>query len=437
MWWKRLGFVVLVAVLLCSTVCPASAQAPIRWATYVTADGIVSFDYPEGWLVQELEGGFMIHDEASYEQLWLIVLPYERDWSALEHADFFLSLLQVDYPDMQGMDWEVDETGDIALVDLLYGTGRNSALGYALVIKDNDYAQTLWFHYLANQAMFDADRALDILGGFAGSLASYPGTVPPADSGARMARIDRNVDGFLFVLEFALGSPLSLAEETMIAEELKGVLMGYSEDELLAYDDFPYIVGFIMALDDPEQLAELKIGLEESIWEWVEQSDPNDPVVAVIREALLEADRVLVPGRTPLTEVAATAYAEFYVFAEHLGKGGAADLRSISPSKVREVKGRLVEAWNEFGQGDKEQVLQLPAVWTTLRRAVSLGDDQDREYAVRVITNALPRATYGQSQDASYDPIKWLNYQTTLEIQKQTFNYYMWSMGYNQTIYGF
>ena len=181
----------------------------------------------------------------------------------------------------------------------------------------------------------------------------------------------------------------------------------------------------------------MKIGLEESIWEWVEQSDPNDPVVAAIREALLEADRVLVPGRTPLTEVAATAYAEFYVFAEHLGKGGAADLRSISPNRVREVKGRLVEAWNEFGQGDKEQVLQLPAVWTTLRRAVSLGDDQDREYAVRVITNALPRATYGQSQDASYDPIKWLNYQTTLEIQKQTFNYYMWSMGYNQTIYGF
>ena len=135
--------------------------------------------------------------------------------------------------------------------------------------------------------------------------------------------------------------------------------------------------------------------------------------------------------------MAATAYAEFYVFAEHLGKGGATDLRSISPNRVREVKGRPMEAWNEFGQGDKEQVLQLPAVWTTLRRAVSLGDDQDREYAVRVITNALPRATYGQSQDASYDPIKWLNYQTTLEIQRQTFNYYMWSVGYHQTIYGF
>ncbi|HHT90253.1 MAG TPA: hypothetical protein GXZ68_04685 [Firmicutes bacterium] len=438
MWWKRFALGTLIVLLACSAFCAASSEDAVRWRTYVTADGYVSFDYPDGWVVQENESGFMIYDQESYEQLWLVILGFERTWTALEHAEYFIALIQEETPEMQGTNWESDQSGDMVLIDLQHGTGQKSAQGYALVVKDNEYEQTLWFHYLANRDMFNEDRALSILGGFANSLASSLSTAAPAGADAKMERIARNVDGFLFVLEFALGSPLTLAEETLIGAELKGVLMDYSDDELLQFDDFPLFVEFLMTLNDPEDLAEMKVSLQEVMWEWVEESDPDDPIVNLVREAMLEADRVLVPGGTALTEVAAMAYAELFVFAEHLGNDGAADLRAIPERRVQEIKEQLVEAWPAFSQEEKEQVLEFPAVWTTLRRALSLGDEEDREHALRLIRSAIPQENRSaSSNDESYDPIKWINYQTTLQIQNQTFNHYMWSVGYNKTIYGF
>lgn len=209
-----------------------------------------------------------------------------------------------------------------------------------------------------------------------------------------MERINRNVDGFLFILEFALGSPLTLAEENLITAELQGILMGYSDAELAQYDDFPFYVQVIMALEDQQELADMKSALEEAIWEWIEESDPFDPIVSAIKEAMLEADRILVPGKTPLTEVAATAYGEFLAFAEQIESSRTADLRSISERRVREIKERLVEAWRGLNQQEKEQVLQLPAVWTTLRRVLNLGDDKDRAYAIQIIRDAAPHAVH-------------------------------------------
>jgi len=438
MWRRQLALGALLVLLVCSTFCNASSERLTSWSHYLGPDGSVSFYYPEGWIVEEDESGFMIYDEESFEQLWLVILPYERIWTAQEHAEFFLALIQEDYPDMDGSNWEPDESGNVVVFDLQYGTGQESAHGYGLMIKDTAYEQALWFHYLAPQYMFSEDRGLSILEGFVNSLASGAESAPPAGSeSARMERINRNADGFLFILEFALGSPLSLAEETLIATELKEVLMEYSEEELAGFDEYPLFVQFIMSLQDQEELAEVKLSLEESVWGWVEESDPDDPIVSLIREAMLQADRIIVPGRTPLTEVAAMAYAEFVAFAEHLWNGGIADPGAISDGEVQEIKEQLVEAWGEFSQEEKEQVLQLPAVWTTLRRTLYHGDEAAREHALLLISNAVPQGTEATSDGETYNPNKWLNHQATLAIQQQTFNHYMWSVGYHSTIWGF
>ena len=85
----------------------------------------------------------------------------------------------------------------------------------------------------------------------------------------------------------------------MIGSQLRDVMMTFSEERMLEFDDFPFYAAFLMVMDDREELMDMQIALEQAVWDWVEQSEPNDPVVELIREALLEADRILVPGRTP------------------------------------------------------------------------------------------------------------------------------------------
>lgn len=438
MWRKWLVLGVLVVLLASSAICEASAAVPLHWMRYTTADGLVSFEYPSGWLVVETESGFMIHDEYDSQQLWLVPLPYQRSWSAKEHADYFLGLLQAENPDVYGGDWQSDQSGDMILMELIYGRGPNTALGYTLIIKDNEYQQALWLHYLAYLDLFDEDRALSILGDFVDSLALMPDYPSPAADDSRMARINRNVDGFLFVLEFSLGNPLSLAEENRISEGLRRIFRGYSDEELTEYDDYPFYAAFIWAMEDQAELADLQMELEAAAWEWVEERGLSDPIISLIRTALLEADNILIPGKAPLTEVAAAAYAELYVFAEHLGSGGAPDLGFISERRVEEVRAQLVDTWGHLTQEEREQVLQLPAVWTALRRAISLGGAQDRAYALQVINSAAPQfASRGAWYADSHDPIQWLDYQRTQGVAKKTFDYFRWSLGYHNAIYGF
>jgi hypothetical protein len=142
-----------------------------------------------------------------------------------------------------------------------------------------------------------------------------------------------------------------------------------------------------------------------------------------------------------LTEVAAMAYSEFVAFAEHLWENGPSDPAMISDRTVQEIKEQLMEAWGDFSQEEKEQVLDLPAVWATLRRALKNGNEDDREYALRVIRSSVPQNVSTGDSPASpegeQEPMSWVQHNAMLAIQQQTFNYYMWSVGYHKTIYGF
>jgi hypothetical protein len=458
MWWKRLRFYSLIGLLAWSLAMLGTAFAPsavaraegaeVGWNKYVTEDGSFSFHYPRGWVVGETESGIVIHDVDTYEQLWLVLLPYQGHWTAAEHADFFLGLVQEENPDMQAYGWEL--VGDDAVFfGLVQGSEQRRADGMGIVLKNSAFEQALWFHYLAPADLFAEERGYLILEGFVNSLTSGVGSLPPEGSAeARAVRLDRNADGFLFVLEFALGSPLSLAEETLILKELTGIWREYSEAELAAYDEYPLFAEFIMSMSDQGELAEVQESVGASIWEWIEESDPGDPIVSVIRAAFLEGDQVLVQGAIPLTEVAATAYAELLAFAEFLAQNGGEDAASsaalpsmIGDGAVREIKEQLMDAWPSFSQEEQQQVEALPAVWTTLRRALGSADEADSRYARSVILQLAP--TPGESsdadstQDGSYDPMAWARHQTMLQIQQQTFNHYMWSVGYHSTLLGF
>lgn len=447
MWCERLGWSSLLAgllmlmLVLCVPFSPCAAEEAVNWNKYVTADGSLSFYYPVGWIVQEDESSFVIHDERSYEQLWLVILPYQDLWTARDHAEFFLGLIQEENPEMQGYGFESQGDGAV-LFGLVHGSDQNRAEGVGLVLKDSEFKQALWFHYLAPGDMFVESRSFAILEGFVSSLGPGSSAVSPASNGdARTERINQNADGFLFILEFALGAPLSLAEETLILNELRAALVEYSDAELAGYDDYPGFAQFIMSLANQDELIEVKRALHESVWEWVGESDPDDPLVSLIREALLEADEILVRGTTPLTEVAATAYAEFVAFAEHLVSNGlaSADPSSIRADTVREIKRQLVDAWLGFSQEEKEQVLNLPAVWTTLRRALSHGEPEDRDYALNIIAKAAPReisASTDESYEGKYDPMALARHQTMLQINQMTFNHWQYSRGYTSTIWG-
>ena len=438
--WKK-HFLLGALIVLLALNLPGYAAA-VDWAKYVTVDDSFSFHYPQGWTVTETESGFMIHEPDTFEQLWMVVLPYQDHWTAEEHAQFFLSVIQEDNPEMQATAWAYAK--DSVFFELLYGNGQDRAEGMGLVLKDSQFEQALWFHYLTPSDAYIAERAETILEGFVNSLATGATSMPPEGRTAvsepldRMERIDRNADAFLFILEFALGTPLSLWEETMVLTELKGAWTDYSDAELAPYDDYPGIVEAIMYLADQTELAELQEVLASSLWEWIEESDSDDPIVNPIHVHMLKADRRLVDGVIPLTERAATAYAEFLAYAELLEQEASATPDMIERNVVEEIKDQLIQAWTQFGEEEQEQIAALPAVWTTLRRVMRHGDSSDQDFARNTVRQAASKKEPAASDGGSAgEAMSWIAHQNMLWSNQQTFNHYMWCRGYHATPFGY
>ena len=148
MWWKRLTFAVVIVLLACAAFGSASAEANVRWRTYVNADG-VSFEYPDGWVVEEIESGFMVYDEETYEQLWLVVLPMNKAGTLriMVNGSWPSSRRKTQKWTLLAGNWM---RPGLCLFNLQQGAGQYSAHGFGLTIKDNEYEQTLWFHYLVH-----------------------------------------------------------------------------------------------------------------------------------------------------------------------------------------------------------------------------------------------------------------------------------------------
>ena len=430
---SRLAASLLLVIALAFPAPAAGAQrTEVTWAKYVSADRGFSFHYPSGWRVQEGESAVMVIAPDGEEQLCLFQLPYYSDWGPEEHARLMVAALGEDSPGFEASGWETDAAAGMSSFELTYGDGVSGYLGMGLVVMDRRAEQSMWFHYLCNAGRLARDYpdgwGWNLLEDFVTSLADGAGSQRPG-------RVAANADSFLFVLGFALGSPLSMSEEELILDQLEQSWSQLPESELSAYDDYPRVAAIITQIGDQSQLSEVQQLLRATVQEWLEDSDPTDHVVKLIAERVMGADVVLRAGPPDLTEVAATSYAELMAYAELLASARGAEPADVNAADVREIREQLVQAWASFNPAQRDQVLTTPAVWTALRRSVARGSADDRATALNLIAGLAPYAAT-QASSASA-PMNMAARSAMLMVQQKTFDHWMWCMGYRRTPFGF
>ena len=215
----------------------------------MVSDGSMSFHHPQGWPVSEV-GGTILANGPDGEQLCLCALPYYQGWGPEQHARFMVAALQAQNPGLQVTGWKTDPAGDAVFLDLAYSGEGFNYVGTGLVIADALAEQAVWFHYLCAESKYSESRAEQVFKGFVTSLAEGASSQPPG-------RLARNADAFAFVVGFALGSPLSMAEEEVVLAELERYWSGRSESELAVYDEYHEIVS-ICEIGDRQQLADVQ-----------------------------------------------------------------------------------------------------------------------------------------------------------------------------------
>ena len=434
----------LACIVLVLFVSSTAYAAQVTWAKHVSQDGSFSFHYPKGWQVHEDESVIVLEGEDSGEQVYFFSLPYEHTWSAEEHARFMLSALQAENPGLEAYGWESDSESETVLFNLVYGSGSHSYDGLGLVIKDSESRQALWLHYFAPSENYSQSLGAYILQGFLGSIAPGSTSKPPdegqvsssGEDDKKAERILENANAFMFILEFALGSPLSLSEEYMILSELQKSWSQRSAAELAKYDDYPDMVSIVMHIDDQHRLADIQQALAASVLEWIDESDPDDPIVRMIRTHMIEDDKTLVAGDPRLTELIASAYGELMAYAELLQRDPEARPGSIDEDEVEEIKGRLVDVWLQLSREERQLAETVPAVWSTLRHSLAHGDSSDQESARGIIVKLAPDRP-SQSQDTEGAPMSMFQHSILLQAQQATFNHWMWCQGYRYTPFGY
>ncbi len=252
----------------------------------------------------------------------------------------------------------------------------------------------------------------------------------------RVGPMEKNARAFLFVLEFALGAPLNQTQENVILKELLTGWKTQSPESLTKYDQYPQLVTLILALGQ-QDLEKLRLELEKSTREWLEQSDQTDPVVQIVRQQLEQKSNVLVSNTPPLTEMVAAAYAEMIAFADVLAVNPNATTADIPVTAVETIRGLLQNSWNKFSQAQRNDVLTCPGLWITFRTLFQYGSAVERE-KIRLQLSRLtssPAKTSAPGNTAK--PISMINHNVMMNLNQMTFNSYMWSRGFRATRLGY
>lgn len=254
--------------------------------------------------------------------------------------------------------------------------------------------------------------------------------------------IESNARAFLFVLEFALGAPFTGSQEEAILAELSKGWKTKSERELRKYDAYPKIVEAIIKATDRKALEDLRRELEQTIREWLAESEQSDPAVAVISAQLKKKGKVLIPGNPPLTVMAAAAYSEMYAYSELLQKIPKALPDRVSPAVVAEIKSQLLKAWNGFTAGERGQVASTPGLWVSMRSVLQYGSPADQaEIRAELGKIAVPVEQTGKPGSATpsrerrgsgqINPVgEAIKHTALLNIKQMVFRNYMYSRGF-------
>ena len=201
-------------------------------------------------------------------------IPFDARKSPADLAAGFVALLKKNNPNVRAFNWQTDPR---PRKSRFFSISRTKTMGNNTAARDcheNGRSRPPGFRISPRRRGTQRQRGLAILQGLIGSVASGSASKPPsidytADPNAKM---DRNAQAFMFVLEFALGAPFTQAQEGVILDELKSGWRALSEKELQKYDQYPVLVQTILKMGQKD-LEELRVDLEKTIKEWLDESD--------------------------------------------------------------------------------------------------------------------------------------------------------------------
>lgn len=433
---KAVSFIVLLAMLFTCSFSYAGSIA--LWTKYTTADGSYSFHYPnspKGWKAEANESAVLIENTQTDEQLLMAMIPYNKSKSPTSLATDFINLLKAESPNVRASNWQTDPQAKNSQVffDLTDKNNNKQYCGSGIVIKDNQ--QATWFSYISPATGYSRDRGISLLQGFIGSFASGSGSIAPEInySSTYIARIDANAQGFLFVLEFALGAPFTKSQEQVILDELKAGWRLLTEEELAKYDQYPVLVKTILKMGQKD-LDKLRIELEKSTREWIADSSDYDNAVKIIQDQLKTRGRNVIAGSPPLTEMSLNAYSEIIAYSRLLRQNPKALPDQISQDTVINVRKEVQSAWKSFTVNDRKDIATSPGLWFCIRTLMKNGSKTEQEKIRIQLLKLTPESQSTKTSakpGTTSKPMSMAAHSSMLAIQQMTFNTYMWSRGFN------
>jgi hypothetical protein len=365
-----------LSVLVFFTFGSAAAQG---WQKFVSKDRSFSFHYPKGWKITvENESSVEITNPAVKEQMLVVAIPFDAAKTPRRLAEDMIALFRQGMPDLRASDWQT--TPESPTAPQPAGT-RTQAAGSS----------------------------------------------------------EKNARAFLFVLEFALGAPLTVSQERVILAELLDGWKDESAEELRKYDQYPKLVQVILKVGQ-SQLEGMRGELETAVRQWINDYRGKSESVNVIESELKRRGRILAAGEPPLTEMAASAYSEITAYSELLLSNPAAEPEDIDDATVQEIRQQLRREWDSLSQTDRELIGTAPGLWICQRAilAHSSAADQEKTRAQIKRLSAGRDQASGSGRQGARDretsrtlANNMLKHNTLMAIQQQTFNTYMWSRGFN------
>jgi hypothetical protein len=275
------------------------------------------------------------------------------------------------------------------------------------------------------------------------TLAVFVFFVSPVSPGTP-GTMETNARSFLFVLEFALGAPLNHSQEKIILDELLSGWKTQTPESLKKFDLYPKLVALILS-SGQHDLESLRMELEKTTRQWLDESDRNDPVVRIIRAQLEQKTKILASDAPPLTEMAASAYSEMTAYATLLAGNPNASPSDISTSQVDSIRRLLQKSWSAFSVDERSDVLTTPGLWITSRTLLRFGSAAEKE-KIRTQLSKLAFSDSNSSSNPQYSPgsgsgntskpMSMVKHNVLMNINRMTFDSYLWSRGFKTTMFG-
>lgn len=426
---------------------PARAEAWVQWEA---PDGR-AFIMPQGWSSEGQAGLFELTRHLTGDRALVLYAPPEGR-SAREFGDSVFDDIRRECADFAPTVWEETNigTGRLLTCTARYTDEGVPMAGLCCVAAGEELTSLILVSSPAGSGSSERLQALlvtllrsglaDLIGGDPVEIADlqWP-ALPPS-------RLEAAGRAFVFVLEFALTAPFTAEQETLILAELLDGWAKLPEEGFAEVEAYNQLAQAILH-GDGDALEDLRGDLVAITTQWLEETDQSDPAVRAVREQLESKGRVVAAGEPALTEVAAAAYAEMYALSEQLAEDPNAVPSDVDPRAIDSTRQRLEAAWGTFDRAEREAAASCPALWLTLRAALTFGAPEEGQTARERIASVSARATEpadgggdgggGGAAGGTGDPIdRMLQSNTLLAIQQQTFNQYMWSRGFRQTPFG-